>query len=322
VDAAIAHPRFLVRSSYVNQLRRILTAVDFSEPARTAFDHALVLSRTHKAELTVVHAVPKERPFRWHARERIALIAALRHAAEAAGVSFKVSVQHGDPAGVILLHARARRPDLIVLGTHQRSGFDRVRLGSVAEAVTLRATQPVLIVPPSSTATTAESAMSFDSIMVAVDFSAGSIAAIERALSMAHANSRVTLVHVVSSIPLANASRYSYHLSEPEYQRLLARDAWRRLQDTILASARTSRRIHARVVTGEPSTELARIATEVDADVILVGVTRRGAIGRKIFGSTATRVIRTAGRPVLAIPELMDQRGVPGSEATQVAIAA
>jgi universal stress protein A len=164
--------------------------------------------------------------------------------------------------------------------------------------------------------------MSFDSIMVAVDFSAGSIAAIEKALAMAHANSRVTLVHVVSGIPLANASRYSYHLNEPEYQRLLARDAWRRLQDTIVASARASRRVHARVVTGEPSTELARIATEVDADVILVGVTRRGAIGRRVFGSTAARVIRTAGRPVLAIPELMDQRVVPGSEADQVALAA
>jgi nucleotide-binding universal stress UspA family protein len=36
-----------------------------------------------------------------------------------------VSVQLGDPAGVILLHARAKYPDLIVLGTHQRTGMDR-----------------------------------------------------------------------------------------------------------------------------------------------------------------------------------------------------
>ena len=105
----------------MNPLTRILTAVDFSEPARAAFEHALVLSRTNNAELTVVHAVPKDRPFRWHSRERSAMIAALRQAAEAAGVRFKVSVQHGDPASVILLHARARPPDLIVLGTHQRT---------------------------------------------------------------------------------------------------------------------------------------------------------------------------------------------------------
>jgi nucleotide-binding universal stress UspA family protein len=306
----------------VNPLTRILTAVDFSEAACGAFEHALVLSRRHNAELTVVHAVPKDRPFRWHSRERSAMIAELRQAAAAAGVRFKVSVQHGDPAGVILLHARARRPDLIVLGTHQRTGFDRFRLGSVAETVTLRATQPVLIVPASPGGRTAEPATSFNSILVAVDFSARSISAVARALSMANANGRVTLVHVVPGIPLASASRYSYHLSEPEYQRLLARDAWRRLQDTISAQARTGRKVHARVVTGDPSTEIARVATELDADLILVGVTPRGAIGRRIFGSTAARVIRTAGRPVLALPELVDQGAIPVSENDQPAVAA
>lgn len=128
-------------------LHRVLTAVDFSEPARTAFDHALSLSRLHDAELLVVHAVPTDRPFNWHARERIALIASLRHASQAVGVRFKVSVQHGDPAGVILLHANSRRADLIVLGTSKRSGFDRFRFGSVAETIAREATQPVLVVP-------------------------------------------------------------------------------------------------------------------------------------------------------------------------------
>lgn len=131
----------------MNPLTRVLTAVDLSEPARAAFDHALVLSRTHNAELTVLHAVPGERSFEWHAHKRGAMVAALRQAAAAAGVRFKVSVQQGDPADLILTHARASRPDVIVLGTHQRSGFERLRLGSVAETVTLQATQPVLMVP-------------------------------------------------------------------------------------------------------------------------------------------------------------------------------
>ena len=306
----------------MNPPTRILTAVDFSTPARAAFDHALVLSRTHGAELTLVHAVPGDRAFEWHARERIAMIGALRQTAEAAGVRFKVSVQHGDPADMILLHARATRPDLIVLGTHQRSWFDRFRLGSVAETVTLRATQPVLIVPASPGGPSAESVMAFNSLLVAVDFSAASIAAVERALSMANANSRVTLVHVVPRITLASASRYTYHLSEPEYQRLLVRDAWRRLQETISPNARTSRKVHARVVTGDPSTEVARVAADVDADLILVGVTSRGPIGRRIFGSTAARVIRTGGRPVLAMPELVDRRAIPVAGNDQPAVAA
>src|SRR5690349_15956838 len=149
----------------MDRLTRILTAVDFAEPAWPAFDHALAFSRTHGAELTVVHAVPGDRVFASHASERIAMIGALRQAAEAAGVRLEVSVHHGDPAAVIDLHARVRRPDLIVLGTHQRSGFDRFRLGSVAERVTLRATQPVLIVPASTGGTTREPATSFTSLV-------------------------------------------------------------------------------------------------------------------------------------------------------------
>ena len=288
----------------MKQLRRVMTAVDFSEPARAAFDYALGLSRANAAELTVVHAVPTDRSFRWDALQRIALVAALRRAAEAAGVRLKVSVQNGDPAGVILLHARARRPDLIVLGTNERSGLARLRLGSAAEAVALRAEQPVLIVPASA----AESAddPSFNSILVAVDFSAGSIASVEMALSIANENSRVTLAHVVPGVTPVTASRYMYRLMEPEYQRLLARDAWRRMPELMPANAKT--KVHARVVTGDAATEIGRVASKVNADLIIVGVTPRGAIGRRIFGSTAARIIRIAGRPVLAIPGLVRER--------------
>ena len=306
----------------MNSLIRVLTAVDFSEPARAAFNHALALSRTHQAELSVVHAVPGARSLAWYAHERTALIAALRQTAEAAGVRFKVSVRHGDPADVILLHARATRPDVIVLGTHQRSGVDRFRLGSVAETVTLQATQPVLVVPASAAGRTAESAMSFKNILVGVDFSAGSTAAVESALSSGNANSRVTLVHAGPNTSLSRASRYTEYPSEPDYQRLLARDEWLRFQETISATANTSRTVHARVVRGDASTEIARIATDVDADVILVGVTSHGFIGRRIFESTAARLIRIAKRPVLAIPELVDQRAVPVSDADPAAVAA
>ena len=149
----------------MNQITRVLTAVDFSKPARAAFEHALALSRRRDAELTVVHALPGDRTFRRRARERIALIGKLRQAAKEAGVRLRVSVQHGDPAGVILLHGRTCRADMIVLGTHQRSGFDRFRLGSVAEAVTMQASQPVLIVP-SSSPSAADSAMSLKSVVV------------------------------------------------------------------------------------------------------------------------------------------------------------
>lgn len=304
------------------KLHRVLAAIDFSEPARVAFDHALALSRQHGAQLTVVHAVPTDRRFEWEALQRIALMASLRQAADAAGVQLKVSVQHGDPARVILLHARARRPDLIVLGTHGRSGLDRFRMGSVAETVARHAKQSVLVVPPTS-ARTPETATPFNNIVVAVDFSEGSKGAVERALSMANGNSRVTLVHVVRGVPPESASRYMYNLMEPEYQRQLTRDAWRRIPEMIPADAKTTHKVHARVVAGDPATEISRVATEANADLILVGVTARGAFGRIFGSSTAARVIRTAGRAVLAIPELRSNSPVAGeSQADPPAAAA
>ena len=305
----------------MTKLHRILAAVDFSAPARAAFDRALALSRLHDAELLAVHAVPTDRRFNWHARERVALIAELRDAAATAGVRFKVSVQHGDPAGVILLHAAARQADLIVLGTNERSRFDRFRFGSVAETVAVEATAPVLVVPPAA-GKAADSAMPFKNILVAVDFGDGSSEAVERALSMASGNSRVTVVHVVQGVPLGSAPGRLSHRMESEYQRRLVQEAWRKLPETIPADARTSRTVHARVVTGDPSDAIARVAAESAADLILLGVTARGPIGRMLFGSTAARVIRAAAHPVLAIPRLSKPAGVPAKAGAQLAAAA
>ena len=280
---------------------RILCAVDFSRPAQAAFEHALALSRARNAELTAVHAVPVSERFNWRARERIVKTEALRTAADAAGVRLRVTEQHGDPAGVILLHANAGRFDLIVIGTHARTGVERLRAGSIAEQVTQRASSPVLIVPMSGERR--EDLTSFRSILCPVDFAKASNAALGHALQLVKSGGRLTLLHVSRASHAVSASRYAYHFSVPEYARRLQQDAWQRLQDAVPVEARTRAEVRARVVSGTPATEIVRIASEIEADLIVMGVTSRGAIGRKLIGSTAARVIRAAGRPVLAVPE-------------------
>jgi nucleotide-binding universal stress UspA family protein len=248
-----------------------------------------------------VHAIPVSERFNWRARERIAKTAALRGAAEAAGVRLRVTEQHGDPAGVILLHANAGRFDLIVVGTHARTGVERLRTGSIAEQVTQRASCPVLIVPMSEG--WREGLASFRNIMCPVDFTKASDAALGHALHLVKDGGRLTLLHVSSASHAVSASRYAYHFGGPEYARRLQQDAWHRLQDAVPVEARTTADVRARVVSGTPATEIVRIASEIEADLIVMGVTSRGAIGRKLIGSTAARVLRTAGRPVLAVPE-------------------
>jgi nucleotide-binding universal stress UspA family protein len=93
--------------------------------------------------------------------------------------------------------------DLVVMGTHGRSGFDRLMLGSAAEK-TLRASHvPVLIVPPRTPEAPAFSRDAFRHVLCAVDFSQDSARALGYAVSLARrAGGDLTLVHVVEPIPL------------------------------------------------------------------------------------------------------------------------
>jgi nucleotide-binding universal stress UspA family protein len=286
----------------MTSLSRILAAIDFSKPARAAFDQALALSRRYGAELTVVHAVPATQSFQWRARARLALAAKLRRRAEGAGVRFHVSVQHGDPVGVILLHASALDPDLIVLGTHQRTGLDRLRTGSVAERVAVKATQPVLIVPPRRGAD--DVSLPFRHIAVAVDFSEASERAVDWGLALASdPGDRVTLVHVVPGFSEAEPPRALYRYGIAEYQRGLVRDARRRLLQAVPFDLKRPGKVHARVVTGDPATEVTRVANEIEADLVVAGVPRRNALSRGLFGVTVARLLRVVPAPMLAVPD-------------------
>lgn len=280
-------------------LARILVGVDDSVPGRAAFAEALALSRAHKAALIAVHAVPARRPFSWRARERMALMKDLRAAAKSAGVRLTTSVQHGNPAGVILLHAISRRPDLIVIGTHQRAGMERLRNKSVAERVAVKAAQPVLVVPIRDTNPPAE----YSTIIAAVDFSPASDNAVEYAAGVAAGTgAALTLVHVVPGA-LAASSPDALYPGGLDYQHLLVRDAWRRLQETTPDIAVPDSTVHARVLTGDPATEVSRFAGANHANLIVVGLTRRGALSRAVFGATAARLMRLASQPVLIVPE-------------------
>lgn len=128
-------------------LSRILCAIDLEKASERAFDRALALAKIGNARLFILHAVPAKVPFSSRSAERLQYLTELEERAEAEGVKVRVEQQHGDPAGVIVLHANARKVDLVVLGSNRRRGWRRLREGSVAERVLRRAAWPVLIVP-------------------------------------------------------------------------------------------------------------------------------------------------------------------------------
>jgi len=285
----------------VNHLSRVLAAIDFSKPARDAFDYALALSRQHGAELIAIQAVPTDETFARHGRARLTLAEKLRHKAEQAGIAFSARVQTGDPAKIILLHARSLRPDLIVAGTHQRRGLERFRTGSVAERVAAKATVPVLLVPRRRRAS---AIAPFRHIAVAVDFSAGSSRAIEHAMTLAsNPGARITLIHVLpgwsSRVPL---HLYGYGVDERHDPSM--RDVQWRLRAAVPADRRSDAVIDVRVARGDAAMEVSHIVESIGADLLIVGVTSRGVASRALFGSTAARLLTVTPVPMLAVPDL------------------
>jgi nucleotide-binding universal stress UspA family protein len=128
-------------------IKKILCAIDLTKASRNAFDRALSIARASKARLYILHAVPATVPFSSHQSERLELLTSLKQRAEREGVLVRIVEQHGDPARTIVLHANARKADLVVLGSNRRRGWQRFREGSVGERVLRRAAWSVLIVP-------------------------------------------------------------------------------------------------------------------------------------------------------------------------------
>jgi nucleotide-binding universal stress UspA family protein len=141
--------------------RRIVHPSDFSPASRPALRKAIELAKSHRAQLFVVHVlsmlpvVPDtyvaptvwddlERGQQITARRQLARLVATAKAAgvRASGVVLDIGVTHER----IVRFARARRADLIVIGTHGRSGLTRALLGSVASRVLATARCPVLTV--------------------------------------------------------------------------------------------------------------------------------------------------------------------------------
>ena len=133
-------------------IRTILHPTDFSRNCNHAFPLACSLARDHGARLVVMHVAespnvprveegnivqPDEDPFK--SRERLL-------ESEYDTISIEYRVERGSAAEEILRVAREIQCDLIVLGTHGRTGFPRFVLGSVAEAVLRNAPCPVLTV--------------------------------------------------------------------------------------------------------------------------------------------------------------------------------
>jgi nucleotide-binding universal stress UspA family protein len=138
-------------------VRKILVATDFSVHGHAAVEMACDMARRYQVPLEILHVVQipnLQLPdgfipasptrvaeiFEWVSVE----LEAERHHAERSGVRTATRTEEGDPASEIVRRASEGDFDLVVIGTHGRTGIRRALLGSIAERVVRLAPCPVL----------------------------------------------------------------------------------------------------------------------------------------------------------------------------------
>jgi nucleotide-binding universal stress UspA family protein len=293
----------------------ILCPTDLSEGSLRSLRYAAGFARSYDARLTVLHVVPTFEPiavpssglsepvqvvFPMSRAEVLGEIRDVIDAAGAASISTTVAAYEGDPATTIVDRSLAIGADLLVMGTHGRSGFERLLIGSVAESVLQKAPCPVLLVPPHVTGTVPAD-VKFKNILCPVDFSPSSLQALGFALDLGRQGSGVvTVLHALEWLA-EEEPRTDAHFNVPEYRQYLLNDARHRVQALLAGEPPTSSATHEMVVAGRAHREILRVAADSGVDLIVMGAQGRGGLGLTLFGSTTQQVVRSATCPVLTV---------------------
>jgi nucleotide-binding universal stress UspA family protein len=290
--------------------KRILVATDFSECSKVALDICLGASKCMKTKLYVLHTIEKFPHDYRHLLSSTAHSNMKQKLEEEAMNKIKAMlpeellgsedivpiVRFGKPFLEIIQVAKEKDVDLMAIGTHGRAGVDRVILGSVAERVVRDAHCPVMVVK-------SEKYVGFKKIIVPIDFSDYSRLALEYAAATARAHkSKLTILHIyeesfvkpyvnaanseeeaneiIKAIEQVNESKYdeflkTINLSGVEYEKLLKK--------------------------GIPETEIAEIAMEQQANLIVMGTHGRSGIKHILIGSTAEEVVRTVHCDIVVV---------------------
>jgi nucleotide-binding universal stress UspA family protein len=275
------------------ELRQILCPVDFSDLSSAALRYASLLARCGNARLVVAYAQSFSPP-PYFTEGQVGELehqfrdafqgaeAALRRFVDAelgaeAGPGTEVKVVEAMPVDGILRLTREIKADLVVMGTHGRSGVNRLMLGSVAERVLRESAVPVLTVRGDTTA----AMMLPKTILCPVN----NTPAAREALSMAAHLARCFSGNIVA-----------VHVKEDHAgQGIGDLCAW--VPDEIRSHC-TIREVTRQ---GEAAEEIVALAREMPCDLLVMGARHRRFFDSTVLGSTTARVVRHAPCPVLTV---------------------
>jgi nucleotide-binding universal stress UspA family protein len=274
---------------------RILLVTDFSPWSEAAVPFAKLLTESYRASITIAHVILRDIDFGPNeavigTQEEIAELAEtlMRRFLAKNSLSESDFVITSGPFGDAIAAAIEQKAiDLVVAGTHGRSGVGKLLLGSIAQRIFNAAPCPVLTVSPR--ARRSGGVEGKRKILYAPRLSDASLKALPYALSLAKTmDAELLLVHVLESSQLiAQQGRINEDLSEmlpPEAR------GWCRSNNLVL--------------TGDPASEIVRVAAEYGVDFIVIGAERvpGGPLDRiNVPLTTAYQIVAHADCPVLRV---------------------
>jgi nucleotide-binding universal stress UspA family protein len=292
---------------------RIIVPTDFSRNAAQGVNYAVALAHQAGAKVALLHVIdwpiiPAELgAFMIDEDKAVGLAQSrLRKLAQLNvpdALLERTAVRIGRPHQEIARSAQSLKADLIVISSHS-GGLKRTMLGSTAERVVRHAPCPVLTVKPgvggkTPKRTSRSLASRINRILVPVDFSEASKAAVAFAVNLARMmRAGITLLYVAEPLAVGVFSRFPDELARHGSR---AKQEAREKLEALAASTGDGIKIGVLVRQDVPHRGIVETAREQRSDLIVLPT--RGLTGLKhiVLGSTAERVVRHASCPVLVV---------------------
>jgi nucleotide-binding universal stress UspA family protein len=290
------------------QIKQILVPTDFSENAEHALSYAVNLAKQCSAKLHLLHTpvVPTYLLMDLSYSPGPEAVTRILNDAQddldkqakgiaAAGVEYFTAIREGTVHEVIRDYAKEHEVDLVIVGTHGRTGVSKLMYGSVTERVLKTVHTPIIVVPP-------EGGELPSSIVIAYDFSAPAKRAAEIARAIhGFCHGPLHMVHSYLDVwgeytdrgavvgEAAEKRREALHLG---LEKMLQAEA----EELFSIDAQA---IQTHLVTGDPTEGLLRVAQDVGATLICAGTTGKSGIERLLIGSVARRLLHDSKVPLL-----------------------
>jgi nucleotide-binding universal stress UspA family protein len=286
------------------ELKNILFLTDFSDASEAALPFAIAVAREHGSTVHALHVLIPD-AFNYttvelgnlamEAQEECADNSMRRVDAQLTGLPHHTSVVRGFGIWPIIEQLVSETPfDLIVLGTHGRTGAQKALMGSAAEEIFRKSPIPVMTIGP-SVRHGAHSAARFRRVLFATDFSKHAQAALRYAISFALENrAELTLLHAIPDKKNAKAHPSSASVAE----------ALHALHELIPPGTELQCRPEPLVRCDQPAVAILESAEQCGADLIVLGI--RGAQGvpgasTHLDRSIAHKIVVFAECPVLTV---------------------